>query len=444
MWGSLSGRVARSYGKRGMRLFATIGLGAGIACSFGAQASAQVAPEYHFLPNVFGEDVPRGETVRSRARPELDALGLHVGSFYIFPTLTNAITYTDNVYASHSDAVGDIIYTLAPVVTARSDWSRHAISVSAGGRFGFYFDEVDENYKDAFANASGTLDITSNTRMRSNLSLQRGHEERGDPNDVSGAEPTIFYTYAGGLEGSHRFNRVTISVGGEVRRLDYEDVDSASGVIDQDDRDRLLYRPAVKAAYEFHPGFSAFVRAEGEITQYDDRRDKNGFIRDSQGFDVVGGAALDLTGLLFGDVYAGVRQRYFDDSRFDSIFGPVIGATLTWIPTGLTTVTLKADSQFIESTGVGTSGYNSTGIGVTVDHELLRNLILTGTGGFRYDDFEGIAREDRFLIGSVGADYLWNRYLSLGARYSYSLRDSDAPGNDFSRNLISLLLTAKL
>jgi hypothetical protein len=74
----------------------------------------------------------------------------------------------------------------------------------------------------------------------------------------------------------------------------------------------------------------------------------------------------------------------------------------------------------------------------------LRNLILTGTGGFRYDDFEGIAREDRFLIGSVGADYLWNRYLSLGARYSYSLRDSDAPGNDFSRNLISLLLTAKL
>jgi hypothetical protein len=34
--------------------------------------------------------------------------------------------------------------------------------------------------------------------------------------------------------------------------------------------------------------------------------------------------------------------------------------------------------------------------------------------------------------------------LSLGAQYSFSNRDSDVAGNDYTRNLISLLLTAKL
>jgi len=34
--------------------------------------------------------------------------------------------------------------------------------------------------------------------------------------------------------------------------------------------------------------------------------------------------------------------------------------------------------------------------------------------------------------------------LTLGTRYVFSYRDSDSPGNDYVRNLISVLLTTKL
>ena len=443
MWGRLSDRTLRAG--RLPRLLAAAGLGAGLACGFAAQASAQVAPEYYYLPDLFGEDVPRGETVRNRPRPELDALGLHLGGFYLFPSLTNGISYNDNVFASDGDERSDFLYTLEPQVAVRSDWNRHAIGLAAGGQLGYYFDETGENYKDAFATASGRLDVSSKTVLRSNFGLRREHEERGDPNDVGGAEPTVFYNFSGGLEGSHRFNRVTVSAGGEVRRYDYDDVDAqGGGTIDQDDRDRVQYRPGVKVAYEFIPGYAAFVRAEGDIRRYDENVDNDGFNRDSQGYDVVGGASLDLTGLLFGDVYAGVRQRFFEDSRFESITGPVVGGTLTWVPTGLTTVTFKADSEIIESTDINTSGFSSTGVGVTVDHELLRNLILSAGAGFRYDDFEGISRKDKFFTGTAGASYLMNRYLTLAARYTYANRNSNEAGSDYDRNLISLLLTAKL
>lgn len=446
MWGSLLERVLRVRTVRWSQLLAAAGMGAGFACGFAAQASAQeFAPEYLYSPEIFGEDVPRGETVRNRPRPELDALGLHLGGFYLYPSVTNGISYNDNVFASDNDTASDFLYTLEPQVAARSDWNRHAIGLAAGGRLGFYFDETGENYQDAFATASGKLDISSSTLVRSKLGIRREHEERSDPNDAAGAEPTVFYKFSGGLEGSHRFNRVTVSVGGDVRRYDYDDVDAqGGGTIDQDDRDLVQYRPGVKVAYEFVPGYAAFVRAEGDIRRYDESVDNEGFNRDSQGYDVVGGAALDLTGLLFGDVFAGVRQRYFEDSRFETITGPVVGATLTWVPTGLTTVALKADSEIIESTAANTSGYSSTGVGIAVDHELLRNLILSAGAGFRYDDFEGISRTDRFYTANAGATYLMNRYLSLSARYTYANRNSNDAGADYDRNLVSLFLTAKL
>jgi hypothetical protein len=383
--------------------------------------------------------------VRNRPRPELDALGLHLGAFYIYPSLTNDLNYTDNVFATENDTKSDFYHVISPNVTVESDWNRHAVSFTAGGAIGNYFDETSENFQDAHARASGKLDIRTGTSMTGNLEFRREHETRGDPEESGGAEPTVFYSFGGGAEGSHRFNRVTVSVGGDVRRLVYDDTPATGGgTIEGDTRDRVQYRPGAQVAYEFSPGYSGFVRAEGDIRRYDKTYDALGFKRDSQGYDIVGGAALDVTGLIFGEAFAGIRQRFFEDDRFDTLTGPVVGSKMTWVPTGLTTVILNIDSQVIESTQANSPGYTSSGIGVTVDHELLRNLILTGGAGFRYDDYEGISREDKFYTGTVGADYLWNRYLSLGARYAISNRDSNITNQDYTQNLFTLTLTGKL
>lgn len=450
MWGSLSGEILHACGRIGPRIMTVAGLAAGIAVLGAGSASAQeakayIAPEYQYAPDIFGAEIPRGETVRSRQRPEVDALGIHIGSFYLFPVLGNSISYNDNVFATDTGEKSDFIHVISPSLSLKSDWNNHAVGVDAGGRIGTYFDESDENYKDAYARAGGRIDVSRDTKISGGLGLQRNHEERSDPNTTAGAaEPTVFYTYGGHVEGSHRFNRVTVSTGGDIRYLDYDSVDAVGGgTINNDAQDRIELRPAVKVAYEFSPGYSAFVRGEGAINRYDKTTDANGFKRDSHGYDVVGGASLDLTGLLFGDFFAGVRQRFFDDSRFDTVTGPVVGSKLTWIPTALTTVILDIENQIIDSPDTSSSGYTSTGVGVTVDHELLRNLILSAGGGFRYDDFEGIDRIDKFYSGTVGADYLMNRYLTLGARYRYERRDSDLSNNDYSRNLVTLSLTAK-
>ena len=239
-------------------------------------------------------------------------------------------------------------------------------------------------------------------------------------------------------------------MGNTFRYIDYDDTETAAGTpnIDNDDRDRAVIRPGARVGYEFHPGYRGFIRGEGEFLRYKESTTTDGIEQNSQGFDLVAGAAIDLTGLIFGDFFVGYRERHFDDDRFDTLRGPVIGSKLTWIPTGLTTVTLNIENQIIESRRTGdladSPGYTSTAIDARVDHELLRNLILSGGAGFGLDDFEDISREDKNVAAFVGADYLWNRYLTLGARYQFRYRNSNEAGDDFTRNLFMISLTGHL
>ena len=452
MLGKRSCPVLRMGSKNLARSFVGLGLGLSIGVMSATAANAQIVPDNRNIfdsddqrrGSVFDSDIPRGETVRSRARPELDALGVRGGGFLVFPSLTGGLSYNDNIFATDGNETDDFIFQIQPNLDVRSDWNNHEVALSVGGDVGFFADNTDENFEDVRASASGRLDIKRSTIARGNIGFAREHEERSDPDDVGGTEPTIFRSYDAGASIRHQFNRVSVSGGGAVRYLDYDDTPTSTVDINNDDRDRLVVSPSVRVGYEIIPSYEAFVRVDGEFTRYDTSRDDAGFKRDSEGFDIVGGAAVDLTGLLFGDFFVGYRQRHFDDSRFDTLRGPVVGSKLTWIPTGLTTVTLDVNSEIVESTQSGSSGYQSTAATVGVDHELLRNLILGGEASIRYDDYEGISREETNYGFGVSADYLWNRYLTLGAAYNFRYRESDAANQDLIRNIVSVFVKAQL
>lgn len=407
-------------------------------------ASAQIFPEYYDEGAIFSEDLPQGETVTTRARPELDALGVHAGSFFIFPSLRQDFTYNDNVFATDGNEESDVIYSLQPNVTVKSDWNQHSLNLSAGADLGFYFDETDENFQDYQAAISGSVDVTKSTRIRANGGYFHQHEARGNPDDVGGAEPTELDRYRAGGSASHRFNRVAVTAGGNFERVDYDDVDAVGGgKIDNDDRDRSIYSPALEVGYQILPQYVAFVRGEGEVVRYTRSLDRNGFNRDSDGFRVVGGAKIDITNVIFGDVFAGYGKQSYDDSNFDSIDGFIFGGDMKWNPTRLTTVGLKLDRQLTETITASSSGYVSSGVGLRVDHELLRNLILNAFFGYRRDEFDGISRDDDNFRAGVGANYAMNRYFILNARYAYRKRDSNTTGNDFSQNTVSGSVTAR-
>jgi hypothetical protein len=228
-------------------------------------------------------------------------------------------------------------------------------------------------------------------------------------------------------------------------RYRYRDTDAfGGGQIDQSDRDRDLLALKLRTAYEFAPLREIYLLTNVNQRRYRDARDNAGFDRDSKGFEIAAGIKYDLTGITFIDFYLGYSEQNYQDGRLKTARGPSGGMKLIWNVTRLTTVTGNLSREIEETTQTGSSSYFATKSELRVDHELLRNLILTGYIGYQQDDFKGIRRADDYYRAGVGARYLANRNFTLEGGYNFRRRDSNVANADFTENVIFLRLIGKL
>ena len=400
-------------------------------------------------------EVRRGETVQSRPRPEFDPLGLRVGSFLLFPELAVRQEYDDNVFATDDEEEDDFITRLQPSVLLESDWNRHSLSLSAGGDIGLYASNEGEGYQDYFFQAAGRWEMGPRTRLDGLLGFDRLHEARTDPdNDDASDEPTEFDVFSASVRPEHAIGRFEVSLTGDFRRLDYQDTDAVGGGrVNNDDRDRNIYLAALRLGYDVTPQHQAFIDGSYNLRDYDRSPDDEGVDRDSNGFEVTTGAAVDLGGVIFGELFAGYAHQSYDDPALSEVEGPVVGGEIVWNVTRLTTVTGSV-SRLIRETTISEDGEQAaarfdTRAGVSLDHELLRNLVLEADFDYINSQYEGIGRNDDIFQVDVKARYFLSRNIHLVGAYSFLRRevyDFNASGEDdgdFTRNLVSIRIEAQ-
>jgi hypothetical protein len=390
-----------------------------------------------------GQEPNPNVPVTARPRPDYDPLGIRAGGFLIYPSVTVDGTYDDNIFATDDNEESDFIFTFSPRIAARSNFPRHSLDLTVQSDIGRYVDNTDENFVDYEADLGGLLDITRNNRLIGGVFYRHGHDSRDDPEDPGvevAEEPVEYDEYGGELGFEQDFNRFNVAVTGDVERRDYEEDDPD---FPEDDRDRLLYGGSLRTGYFISPRINTFV--EGGYRREERDTSEQGeppINRDNSVYDARVGTAIDITGLLFGEVSAGWSVQDFDESEFDTEHGFVYGAGLTWNPTQLTSLTLDGKGGF-EPSDVGTSKLENR-IALRVDHELLRNVLIGGEIGYRREDFQETDRVDnRFDVGP-DITYLLNRYLSVGAGYTFTTQTSDDNEEEFTRNLFTLRLTAQL
>jgi len=387
----------------------------------------------------------RGETVTNRPRPELDPLGARAGGFLIHPGLELREVYDTNIFASDNDEKGDFITLVRPLLDIVSDWNNHAFDLNANATIGRHADQGEEDFEDFAVGANGRVDITQRANLRAGVSYNRLHEGRGSPDDVRReggsppVEPTVFDVGSVFLTYQQWLGRFLLELDGAADQLDYDDVRTENGgTIINDDRDRAIIAGGLKLGFEFLPGYTAFVRGAVDHRRYDNLDVLTVLDRDSEGYLIELGTDLDLTGVLFGDVAIGYRSQDYDDPRLDTV-GDVTGrASLTWTPTGLTTLSASITREIIETTVDGASAIFETAGYAVLDHELLRNLLLQARVSVVGDDFQGIDRSDTYIRAGFGANYLMNRYVRLELSYDHLDRSSDAQSQDFVDDTIAL------
>jgi hypothetical protein len=391
------------------------------------------------------EEIPRGQTIFDRPRPDYDPLGVRLDGFLLFPSFSVRQLYNSNIYATEKNVKDDFITMIEPSVDLKSDWNNHSLSFHADAAIARHWNETTENFEDFTLAGAGRLDVSRQTQIFAGLGYRLRHEERGSPDDVGGKEPTEFSIASVGLGVQQSFNRLSFRLDGTLDRYSYTDTPAfGGGKIDQSDRDRDQLLLKLRTAYEFAPLREIYLLTNVNQRLYRQSRDNSGVDRDSKGFEVAIGLKYDLTGVTFIDFFLGYSQQDYQDPSLKTAKGPSGGLKLTWNVTTLTTVSGTISREIEETTVGNSSSYFSTKAEARVDHELLRNLILTAFLAYQQDSFQGIDRDDSYYRAGFGTRYMFNRNLSAEGGYTYRHRDSNVANSNFSENIVFVRLVGKL
>ena len=375
-------------------------------------------------------------------------LGVRAGSFMLHPGVELAAQYNDNILYTNSNTVSDTIFHVRPYITAQSTWSRHAFTARLAADIGRYADYSFRDYEDLFAQIGGIVEVTARSAFDWGLDYMQLHEERNIRSAQQGIEPTTYDLVGGNLGYDHLFNRFSIGLYYDAQSLSYDNNVNLEGeIIDNQDRDRTEQSLAARFGYQFKSDKQAFLSVGYSETDFDREFDRNGFHRNSSGYNVGAGIDFNVTGVLSGDLSVNYSERSFDDERLTDIDGWGLGAGLTWLPTQLTTVRATITTSIEDTTQASSSGYFRTMYALRADHELLRDLQIMGQLSYYVYDYEllpgapeNAREEDTYFTADVGATYFFNRSVWLSASYKYGNFSTNVPNDDFTANTAWLVL----
>ncbi len=388
----------------------------GVTASFGLVSSAMAGS---FERN-------RNISVSERPKPEYQTNGIDLGGFILRPELVTGLKYSDNIFALRTNPVDDVIFKFNPSAVIQSKWSVHSLAFHASVDHNEYLDLSSESYTDLTFGSDARLDAGQGIGFGFGAQYQALNEPRTSSSSPANTTKPIEYDlvslYA---NASREVNRIRVKAAIGLRDYDYKDgALVGGGVADQDDRDRAVLDLSGRVGYAVSPDTSVFVEVGYNDRYYDLQPPATPLNRDSDGYQVLVGANFDLSALVRGEIAIGYLDQRFEDPTLSGVSGFAVRANVDWFVTPLTTVGIGGNRS-VEDSGIpGSSGYLSSSAYFKVDHELLRNLIISGELTYGYDDYEGVDRQDERVGGTISSTILLQRGLGLSLYYTYANQTS--------------------
>ena len=389
-------------------------------------------------------DPERKQVEQPRQTLQRASEGIRVGDFRLSSAIVASEYYDDNIYVTQDNKVDDYVTLLTPTFAAQSLWNRHQLKFGAGGEVARYARNSSENSEDYWVNGSGRYDFTKRTNVFAGAGASRKHEDRVTPVAVFGVEPTLYderRAHAGLATGAGAWS---VRLAGTYDRLDYRNVRTTFGTLNNDDRDRKQDGVGARLGYAASEQWTLFVQSNSDRRRYDKTVDDYGYQRDSKGYSAVAGFQYRRVKALSAELYAGRLKQTYDDSRFADVSEPDFGGRLNWRVAARTTLSAYLDRSLEETTLPGASGYLYTLGGVRADHGFNPDWAVHAYYGRAKSDYQGLDRQDDYDDAGVGVTRNVTPGLSFSAEYRYLKRDSNIAGDDFTRNQVFLSVTGQM
>jgi hypothetical protein len=365
---------------------------------------------------------PRAQTVRQRDHPELDARNISIGGFTLAPSAGVRFGYDGNVFGL-TDGPGDAYVVGSVSARLTSNWSRHSLEVDgdfSDRKFATY--STEDGVADRIA-AVGRLDILRGYWLSIDLSHQRVLADRSSVTEIdSGRRPTRYDRDQAEMTAHAEAGRFTADLSTAVAQYDYVSDPALAGTPDDTRfRDHHRFDLGAEIGYEISPDRSFFISINRSRRVY---RYQAVPSRDATLVEALAGLRSAITPVITGRIALGYISADFDDPAVPDEGGLDVDARLDWMATELTTVHVEASRRLDDAAFASAPARLSTRAEVGIDHELLRNLIVSAEASYDSLDYSLSNRSAKLF--QIGLSTAWtpNRFMQFGANIGFRRRDA--------------------
>jgi hypothetical protein len=371
---------------------------------------------------------------RAPAAPESGPVAVRLGDspVYFTPFLNIGAGYDDNVGMTATNETSSPYYVVSPGFLMEARDASKIFRFSYQGAIGQYSDSEKDNYVDHTFRGSLDWAIAPRHALRVGYDYLHGHEARGAtdrpaesayPDKFNTSTPSVLYAF--GTQGAQ--GRVELWYNDAIKR--YTNNRTVTVLADRDTQE-------FGGTFYWRVMPRTHVLLEGRRLDYDYKDPRSP--QDSQENKYYVGATWEATAATSGTVKIGSVKKEFDvgPSSTDTSWE----ALVTWSPRTYSRFDFYTSRQPTESTGQGAFILSSP-TGVIWTHSWSSLLSTTVNARYQKDEYQGgTNREDEIKSLGLKVAYKFRRWVTLGAEYTYSQRDSNIPTAEYDRNL--WLLTA--
>lgn len=384
------------------------------------------------------EDMP----VKQRQQPGYEPVGIRAGSWMFNPTMITGGFFDSNVFSSNNNRQSDFAAVFEPSLRAHTLWERHGIDLKLDAQSTVYNENKSLNQTNASLKGNAWFDIAHDMAILTSFQVAHLNEGVGTlSSPVNAIAPTPYDLLSGDVTVRKEFNRLTTSFGTSIDSYNFGSTTAQNGsVINEDGRDGQIYTVHGRVDYAFSPVLGWFTAVEGNQRNI---RGTPGQTLDSQGYRAISGLTVGFTNLITGEVGGGYVNQRFEDPSIGTIQGPTYRAMLTWRPTPLVDVHLKAEQIVTETSDTSSTGVLANAVQLGADYELRRNVIISLAGGYENDHFFGQPRTDKVITTDSRIKYLINRFGAISLFHRFTERNSNIPTFSYDKHQVGINVTAQ-
>jgi hypothetical protein len=392
-----------------------------IASASHAQVPVPIRPAYAF-PGVQGGSGPA--SVQMGGSP-----------LYVTPYVGLAAGHDDNLFLSNANEKSSALYILSPGFRVDARDPSKVFTLAYNAQIGRFAQSENDDYVDQNLMTSLDVAIAPRTYARLDYLYARNHDPRGSTDRAIQDRPDRYRLSAPGITVAHgtpgAAGRVEVYYNDATKRY----LNNRTTTIGSDRDSKEL-----GGAFYWRVMPRTYALVDVRRTEQDYKLSTSPFSSTERR--IYGGVSWEATAATTGTIKVGSLKKRFE-SEVPDYSSTAWEALITWLPRTYSRFDIYTARFPTESTGLG-NFIQSDATGVIWTHSWNSLLSTALNARYQKDDYQGVNRKDDIKSLGIKVGYKFRRWLTLGAEYTHTQRDSNVNFFEYDKNLYLLTATASM